>query len=440
LPHLAHGLSALSAHVDPKEVAGFLTQAISKTTDRTALGYLAPCLSAVSARLEPKEAAPILTQAMSKTEDPFALKDLAQTLSAVSARLEPKEAAQRCGQAAAALTQAMSKTMSKYEPMWVNRSGLELRGLAQALSAAAARLEPKEAARLCGRAAAILLQAMSKTTGAPFEWALQYLAEGLSAVAARLEPKEAARLCGRAAASLIQAMSKTTDWGALRYLAEGLAAVSAHLEPKEAGEVAGALIQAVSSAEANAFKSVAQNVWTFRQPNSAVWVTNVLPSLAQSVSVVLTHLEPKDAAAIVTQAISKTTDPAALQKLAHAVPALAARLEPKEAAQLSGQAVAILIQAMSMTTDPNALKDLAQALSAVSARELSPQTLVDLLKHPCCTGEPRRLVLDQLARYYHRAFADQWDFVDYVRQRKLRLDFTTPPARSRMLPQAPRRS
>ena len=71
---------------------------------------------------------------------------------------------------------------------------------------------------------------------------------------------------------------------------------------------------------------------------------------------------------------------------------------------------------MSTNTDANALQAMAQGLWAALARELSPQTLVDLLKHPCCVGEARRLVLDQLARHYHRPFADQWDFVDYVHQ------------------------
>jgi len=73
-------------------------------------------------------------------------------------------------------------------------------------------------------------------------------------------------------------------------------------------------------------------------------------------------------------------------------------------------------------------------LSAVLARELPLQTLVDLLKHPFCVGQARRLELDQLARHYHRPFADQWDFVDYVQQQKLGFDLTTPPARSRMRP------
>ena len=77
-----------------------------------------------------------------------------------------------------------------------------------------------------------------------------------------------------------------------------------------------------------------------------------------------------------------------------------------------------------------------QGLSAMLAREMPPQTLFELLQHPCCVGEARRLVLDQLARHYHRPFADQWDFVDYVQQQKLALDLSTPAARSRMLPKS----
>jgi hypothetical protein len=85
---------------------------------------------------------------------------------------------------------------------------------------------------------------------------------------------------------------------------------------------------------------------------------------------------------------------------------------------------------MSTTTNPN----LPQGPSAVLARDLPPQTLVDLLKHPFGVGEARRLVLAQLARHYRRPFADQWDFVDYVHQQKLGLDLITPPARARMRP------
>jgi hypothetical protein len=96
--------------------------------------------------------------------------------------------------------------------------------LAEGLSAVAPRLEAKEAAAVCARAAAALTQAMSKTTN---EFALSDLAEGLSAVAARLEAKDAKE----AAATLTQAMSNTTDSHALPLLAGGLSAVLAREHP-----------------------------------------------------------------------------------------------------------------------------------------------------------------------------------------------------------------
>jgi len=76
---------------------------------------------------------------------------------------------------------------------------------------------------------------------------------------------------------------------------------------------------------------------------------------------------------------------------------------------------------------------LAPGLSALLAHELPPQMLVDLLKHPFCVGETRRLVLDQLALHYHRPFVDQWDFVDYAEMQKPDLDLTTPPSHSTTL-------
>jgi hypothetical protein len=60
---------------------------------------------------------------------------------------------------------------------------------------------------------------------------------------------------------------------------------------------------------------------------------------------------------------------------------------------------------------------------------MSPQVLIDLLKHPFCVGPARRVVLEQLSRHYGRPFADQWEFVEFATQRKLGLDLTSPSAR-----------
>jgi hypothetical protein len=61
-------------------------------------------------------------------------------------------------------------------------------------------------------------------------------------VAARLQPAEAAALCGEAARVLADALAKERDPGALPRLAEALGAAAARLEPAEAARLlAGAL-------------------------------------------------------------------------------------------------------------------------------------------------------------------------------------------------------
>src|SRR5437762_106421 len=70
-------------------------------------------------------------------------------------------------------------------------------------------------------------------------------------------------------------------------------------------------------------------------------------------------MEPKDAAATLTQAMSKTTAYNALYPLSQGLSAVAARMEPKDAAE----AGATLTKAMSKTTDSNVLQSLSQDLA-----------------------------------------------------------------------------
>jgi hypothetical protein len=93
--------------------------------------------------------------------------------------------------------------------------------------------------------------------------------------------------------------------------------------------------------------------------------------------------------------------------------------------------VAALVAALQDPVHLSAVLVLAQS-TLEPVPPLPPQTLVDLLKQPFCVGEARRLVLQQLSRHYHRPFADQWEFVDHVRQLNLNLDLTTPAERPRM--------
>jgi hypothetical protein len=311
-----------------------------------------------------------------------------------------------------------------------------LASLMRGLSAVAGGMEPREAAALCGPPANRLVQAMSKTTDV---FALRELAQGLLAVAARLETRQGVNL-------LSQAMSKTTDYFALRWLAQGLSALAARLEPRDAKEAANRLAQTMSKTTHS----------------------DALSGLARGLSAVAARLEPREAAALcgpaanrLTQAMSETSDHFPVWELAKGLSAVAARLEPREAADR-------LVQAMSKTTDVFPLSELAQGLSAVltgttldqsraavvsfvglapqgaaalasfallqsSVRplpcRLSTPELVELLKHPLCVGEARRVVLDRLEDRYGRKFADQWEFVRFATEQRLGLDFTTPPQR-----------
>jgi hypothetical protein len=175
--------------------------------------------------------------------------------------------------------------------------------------------------------------------------------------------------------------------------------------------------------------------------------------------------------------MSKTQDPIKLLLLSQGLTSVVDRLEPVETVQACAEAAATLTQAMRMTTDPYgfALRGLSTVFSgepsttprerytsaaatvatlggpglpfaALAWAQLTPQplpprpaqTLVDMLKQPCCVGEARRRVLEQLARHYHRPFADQWEFVDHVHQHKLDLDLTTPPEQPRLVTIDPR--
>jgi hypothetical protein len=315
---------------------------------------------------------------------------LSIALSAVAAHLEAKDARD----AAAALTRALAETKEDYN----------LSCLARALSVVATRLETGEGARVAADAAATLKRALAKADK-PRD--LEYVAEGLAALAARLEAREARYATAEAAAKLIRAMTQTSDPAYQQFLAEGLSAVAAHLDTKEAGK----------------------------------------------------------AAAVLTQRLTETSNTQARHQLANGLSAVADGLKPEEAARVSAEAAAILIRVMAIANAP-ADRSLVQGLSAalddghhgkraqaVAAAvgcpcepqglfgalaplqavaephqwRLSDQQMVELLKHPLCVGNARRIVLDQLGLHHGRTFADQWDFVRYAEEQKLGVDFTTPP-------------
>jgi hypothetical protein len=438
---LAVGLGSVAARLEPEQAARAcaraaeaLTEAMGKTTNPTALRHLGEGLGSLARWMEPEQAAracagtaEALTDAIRKTTDPNALRSLAFGLDSVARRLEPEQAAR----ATAALTEAMSKTQHPSA----------LRQLARALSSLATQLAPEPAAR----AVAALTKAILKNTDST---ALSYLGLGLGSVAARLEPEQAAR----AADTLTDALGKTRDPNALRNLLEGLGPVAARLEPEQAARAAAALTDAMGN-----------------NPH-----LNTLRSLAKGLALVATRLEPTRAAAVLTDAMNKNTDTETLRHLAEGLILVATRLEPEQAARACARAAEVLTEAMSKTTYRTPLRSLVESLSVVLSRQsaatmrqrrlavagmvaaagcspyllpgpgllqsalqplpppLPPQALVELLKHPLCVGEARRVVLEQLSRHYGHPFADQWEFVRYATKHDPGLDLTTPPRQPRM--------
>jgi hypothetical protein len=324
-------------------------------------------LSAVAARLEPKEAGEVAAtfiRAMTKPADPPALHLLAKGLPVVVARMELQEAARVSAEAAATLIKAMIKSDGPYF----------LGFLAEDLLAVAVYMDPKEAARVCGVAAAILSEAMTKTSISPIgpqmpsPAELRPLAEGLSVVAARMDPKEASRVCAEAAVTLSRVMTNTNNPSDLWPLAEGLSAVTARMDPKEAGKAA-------------------------------------------------------KAAAILIKAMSKETGPTSgsaegLSALLNREPTERRVQRARNASCLVGLGSSPTVLALTATLPHPALQHPPEPLPA--------EMLVELLKHPLCVGEARRVVLDQLGSRYGRPFEDQWDFVRFAEEQKLGLDFTSP--------------
>jgi hypothetical protein len=431
---LAGGLAVVTARLERKEArrlcgqaAGVLSGALS-TTGVAGLAPLAQGLAALAPRLEPAEARRLcdrasaeIVPAISKMLDPATLRALAEALAGVAAQLEKTDAAQRCGEAAGVLVQVMSNTaeptplqelslgltavMARMDPhaaaelllpaMGQTRNPGALQALARGLATVSARLEPTEAARACRQAAGYLTQTLTNTTTPA---ANQALAGGLATLSTRLEPREAST-------TLLQAVSKTTDPLALQALALGLGAVANRLSPDEAARVCGQAASVLTQAMSNT-------------------TPGALPPLALGLLAVAAWLEPAEAVPMLIHALSKITDPFGVQSLGLGLTASLHHESTASLRQRHGSAaglVAVRSAPLSALAAPALMRHALQPPPPLPA-----QTLVDLLKHPLCVGEVRRVVLAELSRHYDRPFLDQWDFVNFVEEQRLGLDLLSP--------------
>jgi serine/threonine protein kinase len=422
---LIERFSAAVIRMNNQDAAGTLLQAMVEARHPSELQGFAEALSRVAARMEPKEAArvcsqaaAILTGSMARHPNndpgfsPYALALVAKGISAIAPFLDREEASNLRSQTIASLSQTLATT----------RNRLDYTGLAEALAGLAPHMDRNEAAQAAvsvNTALARFAFGLRKSTQIQqdntvwgFEvYTLVIFADALSAVAGRLDPKEAARLCAQAPEILIQALAKTYD----ARLALALARLAAHMEPKEAARIC---------AQAGAILTRAMPTVTnlYFQQNVAVGIAAVAARMEPTEAARVCA----QASAILAEAMVGSAKPEDLDVWTNCLSAVLARCEQRERSRRSS-AVVTFVGLLANTSHPlGAPALLRQAREPLPCR-LSPQDLVELLKRPTCVGRARRVILDQLEGHYQHPFADHWAFVRYAEEQKLDLDLTTPP-------------
>jgi hypothetical protein len=394
---------------------------------------LAVALAEVTGRLNPDEAAKLcrptatrFAQALAKPPHDHRTAEWAESLAAVAGRLPPDEAAGLCRPVAQVLLDSLDKPLNPG-----NWDGW--RTASVGLVAVAARLPADEATRL-------LSAALGKTNNPGVQRAL---AEGVAAVALRVGPDESVGLCGAFAGRLADAVAGVTSPSDLAVLGDGVSIVAARLPTDRAAEVCRPVAKTLAAALAR--------IASDENNNSEV--------VAKALVTVATRLPPTEATAVLAAAAAGITEAAALRALAEGLAALDAPTDPAPLARAFLDATGV--------AGPSAWRPLAEGWSLVllgvpprdrvrpkvlaplgtlatphqllptlplhrhrpRPRPLPPQALIDLLKHPFCVGEFRRVVLDALELAYDRPFADVWGFVEFARERYPHLDLHTPPGR-----------
>jgi len=316
-------------------------------------------------------------------EQAFSLVALARLISTMAARMERTEANKLCSQVHVILVRRIGKSDAYYE----------------ALSAVAAQMDPNEAARLCSQAAQVLSR---KLDDAIFQENREWNARFLAAVAVRMEPKQGAN-------TLFSAMHRLKgNSSALAALGEGLSEVAERMPRKEGSDLckqaAVALIQELEDQEKQ--RGLVDSPSPVPIQRERFFKAQY--DLAGSLSVLAARLEPKDAATMLMEIMTKTSNEEVQRYLAETQSALLTGVYPPGFYRWS--------VSYPIPNDPLAVR-------------LTTRELTELLKQPTCIGPARRAILEELENRCRCRFADQWAFVRYAQENNLGLDLSAPPQR-----------
>jgi hypothetical protein len=370
---LPDGIVAVAPHLrtERTELAlEVLISAMVRTTDLNTLRMLGSAVVTVARGLAPERVLKSLTDAMSKTPHESCRRALAEGIAAVVERLPAEQAAAQCEKAAKLLTGAMTKTTDDQD----------LSYLAFGIAALASRLPPEQADTACADAARILTDAVTRATD-PF--ALGELTDGFVAVSPRRRPERAAKILD----VLTGAALRTTVDLELYSLARSMQAVAPHLTPEQADRAAGSFLDAMTKttnspvlqALASGWAAVATHLTPEQADRAAKPITEAMTRsardggaylLAEVLAGVVKKLPAERAVPILTEALTKAPDPAALRQLAWGAAEQADRLTAEQAARI----MRALTDAAPRATSPDALSALGEGTAALFPRLTAEQT------------------------------------------------------------------
>jgi tRNA A-37 threonylcarbamoyl transferase component Bud32 len=444
---LANGLAAMAGRQHSaeavrlcKEAARAMSEALAQASDDNARYGLARLLGALAQPLESAEAVRLLSQALARqtTTLTYVHLELDKALVAILERLGPAAAAEATrllrealAQAtndyarallAEALTAAAGRMESAAAARWFSqaltreRSPFSVANLAQRLAAVAGRLEPAEAGRVCAEAARLLIPALTQEKDSNV---CMPLAGASAAIADRLPPAEAARLRAEAARSLTKALAREKNATARIELAGRLAALAGRLEPAEALRLLNQALAEVKDDTSVVRGPGGAGQLGIRPPVMRPGVEGGGPArceLARGLAAVAGNLEPAAAARLLNQALAREKDEDALRVLIDALVAAGGRLEPAEAARVCAEAARPYILTLEQGSEKTARREVVERLSRLvqpldteegvrAARVLVRLTVSDPDLHPHPDALERFLTIPPRSRVSRQAAA-----------------------------------
>jgi hypothetical protein len=267
----------------------------------------------IAERVEPTQGAKVLLGYLERVSDAYSCADLARVLTSVTQRMEPAEAARVCGRAAEVLVDALER--GKYD----DGHKLLACGLATIVTE---RMKPNEAVRLL-----VLALERVKDYDEINAWISMAYGEsesrGLAFQVERLTTVEAANVCAQAARSLTAVLEKETDAAARWSLALGLTTVASRMDQAECRQICGQAARSLVAALENETDAAARC------------------SLSLGLTTVARRMDPADAAHVcghaarlLSVAFEKEKDGTDRGLLAFGLASLIVRLNQDEAVQV----------------------------------------------------------------------------------------------------------